>query len=217
MATTAGYHTIPEPKSVVPEGNVVKDKLGAVARGAGEAANGAREAVSELIAGPMPEVNVYTDPLNPTTQLSLRDRISLVFTSCRDWREFADFRAFNLPSASEAKLRLGHNLETFFYNYFVISCVYLAVTGLFNLSSALQLILLGSLAAYFYVIHEDPIVIGNVVRIDTPAKHVIIVGVSAIILLFGHVFSFLLGAAIFTFILVTVHGFFREHAVPSSV
>ena len=145
MATTAGYQTIGGDGSTAAKqppadaGRIVQEKLGAVARGAGEAATGAREAVAELITAPMPEVNIYTEPLQPAAQLTLRDRVALVLQSCRDWGEFADVRQFNLPHPSEAKLRFGYNLETFFYNYIVIAFAYFVIKGLFSIGAALQI------------------------------------------------------------------------------
>jgi hypothetical protein len=63
-----------------------------------------------------PELNIYLDPLNPSSEMTLKDRIQLVGQSARPWADFFDFRMFNIPPLSEFKVRVLSNVETFFYN-----------------------------------------------------------------------------------------------------
>lgn len=227
--STAGYQSIGEGGSVYQNGSgkdsgtaqanmpgAVKDRLQAVARGASDAAHGARHAVGELIRSPMPEVNVYVEPLNPSSPFTLQQRVELVIQSCRGWGEFADLRALNFPPVSEMKLRMGHNVETFFYNYLVVAVASLLVVGLFHPFRALLVAGTVLLATLFYVVHPDPFTVGDK-EIAQWVKHVVMASILVLVVFFGHVLSLVFWIAVFATSLVALHSFFRDHAVPTTV
>lgn len=202
-----------EPINGVPSN--MQERIGAIARGAGVVAAGAKDAVSSMVGAPMPNVKLYTQPLNPSEQYSLRERVELVVNSCRDWREFFDFRSFNLPPAAEVKLRYGHNVETFFYNYFFVACVTLAVEAVFSPLRGLQIVALLAMAALFYAIHPDPVPIpygnGRIFPLGDTAKHGLLAAFLAISLIFGNLFPLLLSVLVISSVVVVVHGFIRDH------
>lgn len=213
MAAVAGYQTIgPDggEKPAVNGGTSVQDRLGAAARSAGSVAVGARDAVAELLTGPMPAVAVYTEPLDPGAPLTLRDRVGLVWESCRDWRDFFDWRACNIPPAAEVKLRYGANFETFFYNYLVIAVINLAISSVFHIWAGIKVALVVAVAVVFYVVHPEPIVLGAV-TLDEQEKRLALAAIAAFMLLFGGVFSFLIGGVFFGAMVFAVHGLLREH------
>lgn len=191
----------------------------AVARGAGAAAVGAKDAVAQLITAPMPNLNLYTEPLNPAAQLSLKDRAQLVMESCRPWSEFADVKAFGAPAASEAKLRVGHNLEVFFYNYLVVGIALLALLTVFHPVRALLLAVTLVAGVLMYILFPEDYVVNENFSVTKPMKHVAMAVLALLVLTVGHVFSLLFWVALTFVPLVLVHAFLREHsaAVQSSI
>lgn len=193
----------------------VKERIGAIAQRAGVVAAGAKEAVTSMVESPMPEVKLYTQPLNPNEELTIRARIELVINSCRDWKEFFDFRCFNFPPATEVKLRYGHNVETFFYNYFIVSCVTLLFQVVLNPFRGLQIIALLALGTIFYAIHPDPVPIpfgnGRTFMLGDTAKHGLLTAFFFIALIFGNLLPLLLAVLVFSSVVVVVHGFIRDH------
>ncbi len=193
----------------------VKERIGAIARGAGVVAAGAKDAVSSMVGAPMPNVKLYTQPLNPSEELTLRARVELVVNSCRDWREFFDVRTFNLPPPAEVKLRYGHNVETFFYNYFVVACATLVFQSLLNPLRGLQVVGLILLGTLFYAIHPDPVPIpfgsGRTFLLGDTAKHGLLIAFLLISLIFGNLFPLIVAVVVFASVVVVVHGFLRDH------
>lgn len=51
-----------------------------------------KQNAQSIITSDAPAINFYTDPLNPSTSMSLKDRVSLVLESARPWSEFFDLR-----------------------------------------------------------------------------------------------------------------------------
>ena len=195
------------------------ERMQAVARGASAAAVGAKNAVSEFVTGPMPEVKLYTEPLNPSTQITIGDRVELVLASCRPWSEFFDLSAFNTPPASEVKIRIGANVETFFYNYLVVAFVDLAINAIFHLLRAFLLALTVVSAVLLYIIFPEDYVISENFTVTKYIKHIIMAILTLLVFTVGNVFSLLL-LVVCTFIpLAIIHAFLREHAaqMPSSI
>jgi len=242
MAAVAGYSSIggaggkPDPNAptttTTSTGNIgngadilapngVGERLSSISRAAGVVAAGAKEAVTTFAVAPMPLVKLYTQPLDPTESLTPRARLELVWNSCRDWREFFDLRAMNLPPASEVKLRMGQNVETFFYNYFSVSLLWLALQAIIHPLRGSQIAAIAALAALFYAIHPDPIAVpfGNarsIILTDT-AKHAIIIASSIASLLFGGVASIIFSVVSFAAFVSLVHSFLRDHREPDVI
>lgn len=228
VAVTAGYRTIgdvpaapPMPAEALPSDapRTAADHFQAVARGAGAAAVGAKDAVTQLIVAPMPEFNPYTEPINPAAQLTLKDRAQLVMESCRPWSEFADVKAFNTPAAAEVKLRVGHNVETFFYNYLVVAFGLLAIHALFHPIRALLLAITVLVAMLVYIIFPEDYVVNDSFSITRGIKHACVAALALLVLTVGHVLSLLFIVAITILPLVLIHSFLREHSasVPSTI
>lgn len=222
MATVASYSSIGNEGKPNGMGASMQERFGAIARGAGNVARGAgnvalgaTNAMSSMVTAPMPTVTLATQPLNPAASLTLRERIQLVAQSCRDWRSFVDIRAFNLPPAAEVKLRYAHNLESYFYNYLVLTLVYLIISGVLNPLCGLQVLSLVGLSVLFYVTFPGPIPVplgrDRSFPLGDAAKHAILICLFALALYFGSLFMFLVHVLIFGFAVVAIHGFIREH------
>lgn len=192
-------------------------RMQAVAARAGAAAQGARDALNQLVAAPMPEVNLYTEPLNPGAQLTLNDRVQLVLESCRPWGEFFDVRSFNLPAAAEAKLRVGHNVEVFFYNYLVLAMGLLTLTAFVHPLRALLVSLAVFAAVALYVVFPEDYYVSDSVVITQPVKHVIVATVCILTLLFGHVLALLFFFASLCVPMVLLHALLREHSAVGAI
>lgn len=214
MTTTAGYRAIGSDampaKPAVTATSAASDggRLEAVAR----AAAGAKDSVAQALGGPMPDVNLYTEPLDPAAALGPRDRVQLVLESCRPWGEVLDVRAFNLPAAAELKLRVGHNMETFFYNYIVVAVAVLVVLAIFHPVAALLLAAVLAIAAVFYVVFPEDIRVTDSFSVTGPLKHVLTAAVVLAALTVGGVASLLFAVACFTLPAVLLHALLREHA-----
>lgn len=217
---TSGYRTIDEKSSTsyaVDKSDVAGNGTGdgrieAVARGAGAAASTARNAVAQIISAPMPDVNLYTEPLNPSAQLTLNDRVQLVLESCRPWAEFADVKAINFPPASEVKLRVGHNAEIFFYNYLVVGFGVLTLTAFFHPLRSILVATVVLAAFLLYIIFPEDYRVGENFYISRPLKHIIMGALVLFSLTLGHVLSlFFFFVSIFVPV-VLLHAILREHS-----
>lgn len=215
-----GYHTIDDeaPATGADSVNAKQGRLpgdgyhGQAVTRASAAAVGARDAVTQAIYGPTPEVNLYTEPFNPSAQLTFRDRMQLVLESCRPWSEFLDLKAFNAPAPLEAKLRIGHNLEIFFYNYVVIGFSLLALTALFHPIQSLIFAFVVLVGALMYIILPENYRITDNFYITRSLKHIIMALMAFLALTMGHVLSlFVFFTSIFLPVTI-IHAFFREHA-----
>lgn len=159
--------------------------------------------------GALPELNLYLEPIHPASEMHIRDRAQLVLQSARPWSDFADVSQFNIPPLSAYKLRLQTNVETFFYNYFLLALVFLVIFAFGHLPSVVALVSVLAVAFFLYVLHPEPIEVAGA-EIGTPAKHAIVVALALLALTVGHVFTLILSLAVFLLILVGVHGSIRE-------
>lgn len=223
-AATAGYQAI--------EDNSVRtntDKLGGLtSTGSSAGTNNTQEkiqeiikvpfhAVQEIITAPSPSFNLYTEPLNPSAQLTINDRFQLILESCRSWSEFFDLKAFNLPSAHEIKLRVGHNIECFFYNYVIIGFGLLAITELFHpLRSLLITFVIAVTGCLYIVFPQDYIFNNGTVIINRSVKNLIVGCLVFFTIWFGHVISLFFFFATFFIPIVLLHSLLREHSAISS-
>lgn len=217
--TSLGYQNIdsasgaglPNPHDATlsaPPNNNLQDKATA-------AAIATRNAMTDIIHAPMPDINLYTEPINPNAHLTLNDRLQLILESCRPWPEFADFSSFNLPAPSELKLRLGHNFEIFFYNYLVIAFAILALTALFHPLRAVLVAGISLVSVLMYVIFPEDYVIGDALVINKLAKNCILVALLLFAVVVAHVLSLFLSFAFFFFPVVMLHSLLREHSSVS--
>jgi len=108
--------------------------------------------VGALLSVRPPALAVYTEPLRPSADLSLRDRATLVAHSVRPWCEFFDPSAFAFPTWGEAGLRAVANIETYFYNYVCVGTLCLVAAAAAHVGSALVLAALVAAAMGLYVV-----------------------------------------------------------------
>lgn len=182
----------------------------AIVDGASGAKNAVKGAVSAATAAvPLPELNLYLEPIHPGSDIPLKDRAQLVLQSARPLGDFLDISQFNLPPLGEWQLRMQTNCENYFYNYFLALCVFLLFFAFGHLPSVIALVAVLSIAFFLYVLHPEPIDVAGV-EIGSTAKHAIIVALSLFALTVGHVFTLILSCLIFLVILVGVHGTIRE-------
>ncbi|CDF40363.1 unnamed protein product [Chondrus crispus] len=160
----------------------------------------------------MPDFNPYVEPLNPAAQYSLKDRAQLVVESCRPWAEFLDPHAFAPPPASEAKLRVGHNVEVFFYNYLVLAMALLAVFAVFHPVRAVLLAATVAVAAVLYILFPEDYQVTDNIVISMPIKHAVMAVLTVLVLVVGHVFALLFWVAVTFAPIVLVHAFLRQHS-----
>lgn len=152
-----------------------------------------------------PALNLYLDPISPSSTLGPKDRFQLVLQSARPWSAFFSPAALTLPTLSELRLRLSTNVETYFYNYFLLALAFTAVFALGHLPSVLALVAVLAVAFFLYVLRPEPVEIGRF-EIATSAKHAIVVALALLALTVGHVFSLIVSIALFLIIVVGVHG-----------
>eukprot|EP00177_Eucheuma_denticulatum_P008517 GFKZ01015494.1.p1 GENE.GFKZ01015494.1~~GFKZ01015494.1.p1 ORF type:complete len:263 (+),score=35.54 GFKZ01015494.1:341-1129(+) len=192
----------------------------AAMRGAGQATVNAtvnaKEAVSQLIAGPNPTISPNTEPLNPHVPLELNDRIQLVWAGCRDWSEFLDLKAFGTPEAAEVKLRVGHNVEVFFYNYLMVGMALLGVFALFHPIRALLLAVTIVAGMLLYILYPDDYVVTENFTVNRMMKHAVMAVLALLILTVGGVFALLFWVFMAFWPLVLLHAFLREHTPAST-
>jgi hypothetical protein len=177
------------------------------ASSAKDAALGALSSASSAV--PLPELNLYLEPIHPGSDMSIKDRAQLVLQSARPWADFADVHQFNVPPLSGYKLRLQTNVETYFYNYFLLALAFLVVFAFGHLPSVVALVAVLAVAFFLYVLHPEPIDVKGV-EVGTPAKHAIVVALALLALTVGHVFTLIFSLAVFLLVVVGVHGSIRE-------
>lgn len=215
-------HPSADSSTATPVGRVkaVARGAGAAMRGAGQATVNAtvsaKEAVSQLIAGPNPSISPYTEPLNPHAPLELNDRVQLVWASCRDWSEFIDWKAFGTPEAAEVKLRVGHNVEVFFYNYLMVGMALLGVFALFHPVRALLLAVTVVAGMLLYILYPDDYVVTENFTFNRMMKHAVMAVLALLILTVGGVFALLFWVFMAFWPLVLLHAFLREHTPAST-
>lgn len=198
------------PKNV--PAKTASERVQDVACGAGAAAIGAKDAVAQLITGPAPNVNLYMEPLNPHAQIDLRDRAQLLMESCRPWSEFFDPKAFGTPEAAEVKLRMGHNLEIFFYNYVLVGLGLLILFALFHPVRAMLLLVTIISGMLLYILFPEDYKLTENFSITKPMKHILMALAMLLVLTVGGVFKLLFWVFMTFLPVVLIHALFREHA-----
>lgn len=159
----------------------------------------------------LPDVsNVYLDPLLPGAEISLSDRFKLIMESAKPWKEFFNISEFNLPPLTQIKTRLGHNIETYFYNYVQITCIYLILFSFFHLLPVICLVVLIGLAYVLFVSYPEDIDVAGKFTIDDMKKKIIVGVVGVVLLFYGGILTLVISMATFIVILVLVHGLIRD-------
>jgi hypothetical protein len=179
--------------------------------------SGAYEAIAdkasdakEMVSNAMPELNLYLEPISPASDLSFKDRAQLIVQSARPWPEFFDVTQFNLPPLSELSLRVATNIESFTYNYLMLGIAYLILFSFGHFPSVLALLAVLGLSFFLYVLHPEPIEIGNA-EFGAPAKHTLTAVAAILALTVGHVTTLIVSLAVFLLIVVGIHASIREH------
>lgn len=174
--------------------------------------NNVKEALGAAFCAPTPSLTIYTEPLDPTASLSVRDRLQLMLESGRPWREFADASAINLPPPSELKLRIAHNFEVFFYNYLFIAAVVMLLQAFFSPLRALALVMGVALTVILYgFVVDDTEVWGFV--FTRSVKHAVVIVIFLLLVFVCHVLSLFIAIMLCVVPLVLAHAILREHSV----
>lgn len=181
-------------------------------------ATGVATSVSSAWTAPSREITFYTDPINPNVAMAPRDRLQTALTACRPWGEFSSPHALRAPPASEIKVRVAANIETFFYNYLFVALSVLAITGIFRPFAALWLVAVGAAAWTLLVYRDDDILVreGWPV-INRPIKLAFLGLLTILALTVGHVFGWIAVTAVFVSIFVFAHALFYELGTSDTV
>lgn len=164
----------------------------------------------EKVKAVLPDVShLYLQPLDPGSELSLGDRASLVMQSVRPWGEFFDLSTFNLPPLEQAKTRVANNVETYFYNYFLLACLHVAIFSLGHFGSLFSLVVWLAILYYLFVGHPEAFEIGKL-RIEGNAKCAIAVVTGLIAIFTGHALTLVISVGVFLLIVVGIHGIIRD-------
>lgn len=164
------------------------------------------------VKGYLPDVsNVYTDPINPNSDITLSDRIHLIRRETRPWfGEFLAISQFNLPPFSQMKTRLGHNITTFFYNYFILTLIHLVVSTIMRPTPIIMLAIYVAAVYALFVWKKDDIELSRGFVIDQNVKLVIAAVLFIVFFLFGHIMFPVFYTALFIAIVVGIHGLFHD-------
>lgn len=180
-----------------------------------------RNLCSQLLAsvkGRLPDTSaLYLQPLDPSTDISMGDRARLIGESIRPWREFFNLLAYNLPPFNQISPRVGRNIQNYFYNYFVLTLVHIAIFTIFHFGSVFYLAVWLALIYYLYIRNESDIHIGQSITIDENIKFVIAVASFAVLVIFGNVFTLVWSVLFFWLIVVGIHSLIRDDVSEDEV
>lgn len=164
----------------------------------------------------LPDVGeLYLEPLDPGSGLPLPDRASLVMQSIRPWGEFLDVSAFNRPTLEEANKRVGHNVRTYFYNYFLLACVHILVFSFGHFGTVLAVLLWAALAWFLYGYRPEDIDVFGKFTLDGRAKLILVILTGALVIFLGHVLTLVISLAVFLLIVVGVHSLVRDNTMDA--
>eukprot|EP00183_Erythrolobus_madagascarensis_P006503 CAMPEP_0185845184 /NCGR_PEP_ID=MMETSP1354-20130828/1212_1 /TAXON_ID=708628 /ORGANISM="Erythrolobus madagascarensis, Strain CCMP3276" /LENGTH=223 /DNA_ID=CAMNT_0028545079 /DNA_START=48 /DNA_END=719 /DNA_ORIENTATION=+ len=182
----------------------IAEKAGNVISTAKAATEGVKAAVTDN--------NIYTDPINPSAEMSLRDRITLVLESARPWGEFVSPGNFGKPAAGDMQVRVSHNLETFFYNYVIIGVLFALVMTFLHPIKMISLGLIAALALFLYVLHPEPIpLLDGKIVLETNAKHAVFIAALVLSFFLIHVGGIVVTLVLVLGVAVGLHAIFHEH------
>lgn len=158
----------------------------------------------------IPDVShLYLQPLDPASELSIGDRASLVWQSARPWREFFDLTAFNLPPMEQAKTRVSNNVETYLYNYFLLTCLHVALFSLGHFGSLFAMGIWGAILYYLFAGHPEDFELGKF-TIGGKAKCAIAVVTGLLAIFPGHGMTSIISVTVFLLIIVGIHAIIRD-------
>jgi len=158
-----------------------------------------------------PALSVYTEPLRPSADLSLRDRVTLVAHSVRPWGEFFDPSAFAFPVWGEAGLRAVANIETYFYNYVCVGTFSLVAAAAAHVGSALVLAALVAAAIGLYVVAPPVVALPGGLSLGPWGKGALMAVATWFGIAYGHVGLLGVVVACATAAIVGVHALFRNN------
>lgn len=115
-----------------------------------------------------------------------------------------------LPRLENIKPQVLVNIESFFYNYVVMSGVCLVVSGLLNIGSFILLIICLATGYFFFVAHPEPIQIGDSFVLGKQYKTLILAVASLLALTAGHVLHLVMQGAILAGCASAVHAVLRD-------
>lgn len=164
------------------------------------------------VKGYLPDVsNVYIDPINPKSDITLSDRTHLIMRETRPWfQEFFAVSQFNLPPFPQMKTRLEHNITTFFYNYFILTLIHLVVSTIMRPMPIIMLAIYIAAVYALFVWKKDDIELSHGFVIDQNVKLVLAAVLFVLFFLFGHILFPIFYTALFILIVVGVHGLFHD-------
>lgn len=164
----------------------------------------------------MPDVShLYLQPLDPASELSFGDRASLVWQSSSSWGEFFNLRAMNLPPLGEVRTRMGNNVETYFYNYFLLTCLHVLFFAFGHLGSLLYMIAWVAVVYYMFVAHPETVEIGKV-SIDEKGKWIIAIVCGLLAVFVGNGLSLIFSVLWFIAIVVGIHSAIRDDSLDGA-
>lgn len=174
------------------------------------------EKVCDSIDGMMPDVShLYLQPLDPASDFSFVDRVSLIWRCARPWGDFFNFSAMNLPPLEEIRTRMANNVETYLYNYFLLLCLHLVFFSFGHLGSLLSVLVWVGVAHFLFVTHPDALEIGKI-SIDEGGKWLISIAVWFLVVFVGSAMDMLLSVLGFLAIVVGIHSLLREDSLEDS-
>eukprot|EP00187_Rhodella_violacea_P012980 CAMPEP_0184719552 /NCGR_PEP_ID=MMETSP0314-20130426/8835_1 /TAXON_ID=38298 /ORGANISM="Rhodella maculata, Strain CCMP 736" /LENGTH=199 /DNA_ID=CAMNT_0027183449 /DNA_START=19 /DNA_END=618 /DNA_ORIENTATION=+ len=196
-ATAADYNPIASPPSKPSASSAVASAPAAASDG-----------------GLFPHVNLFLEPMDMSSNLTLSERASLVADSARPWREFFDYHAMSVPQLEVIKARVAHNIETYFYNYLICGLVYLALFLFARPVAVLAIVATVALAVWMYVINPGPIAVPrSEFVVEEKMKHGIMAVVALLAIFVFQAGGILLSAVIIMGLASLAHASFRDHTV----
>lgn len=164
----------------------------------------------------LPDVgDVYVQPLDPGSELSISDRASLVMQSMRPWGEFLDISTFNLPTLEETNKRVGHNIRTYFYNYFLLACVHMIFFAIGHFGSVLTVLLWSALMWFMYGYRPDDIDVAGMFTLNDKGKLAVAIITGVVAIAFGHVLTLVFSLTVFLLIVMGVHSLIRDNTMDA--
>lgn len=161
--------------------------------------------------------NLYVQPLNAWSDMTLSDRVGIIFQSARPWGDFFDISSFNIPPVEHARSRLGRNVEKYLYNYFLLACVHLFFFSLVHIGSVIAAMCWLMLMYLMYIRNPGDIDAAGKFTIDSNVKMALAVVCGLVALIFGHVFTLLFSMSMFLVIVVGIHGIIRDDSYDNVI
>lgn len=150
--------------------------------------------------------DLYLAPLDPSSGIGLSDRVSLTWQSARPWGEFFDLRKVSLPhSRDELRARIGHNMETYLYNYILLAAAHFFLFSMGHFWTIVALATWVGLVWLLFVKHEGDIDLGGRFTLERFGKTAIVVGSGLAVLFWARVLDLVLSLAIFLLLVVGIH------------